>query len=291
MRKHLILLFLFTCTTYSFAQFNKQDMNRTSGQLKQDVLDKASVRCTYLVTQQYKDKNTGETGLLTDTLVLDAGKNGSYFGQRIVPGEESMSYKLYKWGKVKMIYSQTSVEKMNILKEQGGIYMEEKGGNKSKIYKDKKKQEVSTIDMIGTLSVYRCIEQLPPQQWTMTGDTLTVLGYLCQKATTDFGGRSYNAWFTTEVPLNDGPWKLYGLPGLILKVVSDDQVFSFEAIGIEKTKDPIAINKDSYIKSTPRQIAKIIEENRLTTKLVYIHDGSLYTGSRVEPWILQPIER
>lgn len=35
---------------------------------------------------------------------------------------------------------------------------------------------------------------------------------MTQKATCDFAGRKWIAWFTTEIPIQDGPYKFYGLP-------------------------------------------------------------------------------
>lgn len=49
-------------------------------------------------------------------------------------------------------------------------------------------------------------------------DSLSILDYKCIKATTRFRGRDYTAWVTKELPINDGPWKFYGLPGLILQI-------------------------------------------------------------------------
>lgn len=73
--------------------------------------------------------------------------------------------------------------------------------------------------------------------WKMTNETDTILGLPCTKAVTDYGGRHYEAWFTSEVPINDGPYVFRGLPGLILKVIDDQGWYNFTATNIitEKT--------------------------------------------------------
>jgi len=43
-------------------------------------------------------------------------------------------------------------------------------------------------------------------------DTLTVAGYVCQKATCLFRGRDYTAWFSNDIPISNGPWKFGGFP-------------------------------------------------------------------------------
>lgn len=79
-------------------------------------------------------------------------------------------------------------------------------------------------------------EEIPIQNWTILNDTLTVCGYLCQKATCDFRGRSYAAWFTMDIPIDNGPWKFGGLPGLILKVYDSNHLYNFECVKIENAK-------------------------------------------------------
>lgn len=72
-------------------------------------------------------------------------------------------------------------------------------------------------------------------QWALVPDsTAEVLGYNCMMAETDYHGRHWTAWFTTDIPLGYGPWKLHGLPGLILKAEADGG-FSFTATGLQKT--------------------------------------------------------
>lgn len=54
--------------------------------------------------------------------------------------------------------------------------------------------------------------------WKLYNEVQTIANFKCHKATTNFRGRKYEVWYTTEVPVNFGPWKFNGLPGLILKV-------------------------------------------------------------------------
>ena len=70
--------------------------------------------------------------------------------------------------------------------------------------------------------------------WNILSDTSTISNILTYKATCRYGGRDWIAWFTTEIPVSDGPYKFSGLPGLILKLESDDGDYIFSIIGIEK---------------------------------------------------------
>jgi len=67
--------------------------------------------------------------------------------------------------------------------------------------------------------------------WLVTQDKSIINGYNCQRATTFFGGRSWEVWFTKEIPISDGPYKFCGLPGLIIQANDSkkDYVFSLSA--------------------------------------------------------------
>lgn len=65
--------------------------------------------------------------------------------------------------------------------------------------------------------------------WSIKDDYKTILGYNCQKATLDFRGRNYTAYFTFEIPFNTGPWKFSGLPGTILEIKEENDVFNIVA--------------------------------------------------------------
>ena len=69
---------------------------------------------------------------------------------------------------------------------------------------------------------------------TMQRDTVRRL------ATSDFRGRHWTAWFATDIPVSDGPWKLGGLPGLILEAYDKGHQYTFTAVGLERVaEEPI----------------------------------------------------
>ena len=72
---------------------------------------------------------------------------------------------------------------------------------------------------------YEGSEPTPDIVWTLTDDTLTVSGYLCQTATCNFRGVAWHVWYTEEIPSSAGPWRLRGLPGLIIKAESEAHTF------------------------------------------------------------------
>lgn len=82
-------------------------------------------------------------------------------------------------------------------------------------------------------------EPIPRIDWTISDESDSLLDYKCYKATTFFRGRHYIAWFTPDIPVNVGPWKFTGLPGLILKIRDDKNFFQWTCIAIEQKKEPI----------------------------------------------------
>ncbi|MGC8865191.1 MAG: GLPGLI family protein [Bacteroidales bacterium] len=88
--------------------------------------------------------------------------------------------------------------------------------------------------------------------WEITVDTMTILGYTVQKALVSYRGRRWEAWFAPAIPLNNGPYKFMGLPGLILKMNDTKNYFVFEAISMEnpKPEDFIGLQDENFINVT-----------------------------------------
>jgi len=84
------------------------------------------------------------------------------------------------------------------------------------------------------INSYLIEESMPAINWKIENDTASFGGLHCQKATTHFKGRDYIAWFCPDLPFHSGPWKLNGLPGVIVDAhdTKNEVVFKFD--GVEK---------------------------------------------------------
>lgn len=110
------------------------------------------------------------------------------------------------------------------------------------------------------------------QDWTITDEEKEIGGYLCQKATTTFKGRDYTAWFTNELPLPYGPWKLHGLPGLILSANDARGEVSFAYAAFDTLTETKAIEPPAYaLRSTKKDLDKL--------KKIFKDDPSGYQSS------------
>lgn len=112
---------------------------------------------------------------------------------------------------------------------------------------------------------FKYTEELEKPNWEiLSGDTL-IYDYPCLKAQTKFRGRTWTVWFTQAIPVNDGPWKLWGLPGLILSAWESDGFFSFKCVGITQPKEKLLkkMGHNKYITCSPKQFADLIKEKWL----------------------------
>lgn len=70
-------------------------------------------------------------------------------------------------------------------------------------------------------------------EWEIKGKTKKIGEFTAQKAVGEFRGREYTVWFTEEIPLPYGPWKLFGLPGLILETEDSEKMFEIKFVSIK----------------------------------------------------------
>ncbi|WP_077416788.1 GLPGLI family protein [Chryseobacterium sp. JV274] len=78
------------------------------------------------------------------------------------------------------------------------------------------------------------VQDARKQEWKIYSDKAEIGGFKVQKAIGDFAGRKWTAWFTTDLPIQDGPYKFHGLPGLIVKLEDASHTHSFKLKGNKK---------------------------------------------------------
>lgn len=120
------------------------------------------------------------------------------------------------------------------------------GRMKDKLYKNHSENKITTRTSL--LGAYTYDEPYDSPKWVLHNNTKTIVGYPCKKATTTFRGREYEVWYTTRIPISDGPWKFKGLPGLILSAKDSKGEVFFDIQSITKPKETKYIykNKDGH---------------------------------------------
>ena len=126
------------------------------------------------------------------------------------------------------------------------FYPNEKGGgsvysglpatkNGSQVYTNNKKDSVWSSFLRGGLQFMR--EKKIKINWKLENETKKIGPFICNKAITKYRGRDYTAWYTKQIPVAYGPWKLQGLPGLILEAYDANKeiYYSFKSIDYPST--------------------------------------------------------
>lgn len=86
--------------------------------------------------------------------------------------------------------------------------------------------------------------------WKISSEQEKIGSYNTQKATTSFGGREWTAWFTTDIPFQEGPYKFHGLPGLIVKIEDESKDYSWELKANKKIPN---YEEESYAEKLQKQ--------------------------------------
>ena len=197
---------------------------------REPVLDRAHMKCLYRYIYTF---DTLKNELRDDLLILQIGKEVS----------KCYSYYTFQCDSLRRTPDGAKVwsELFRRAIEKDGIYGDFPHVRMSTyVYKNYPTGQMAITDRI-SLQDYCYVDSLHTQTWTMGDSTREVLGYTCQQAMADFRGRRWTAWFATDIPISDGPWKLGGLPGLILEAYDEGQQHVFTAVGLERVKDELII--------------------------------------------------
>lgn len=70
-------------------------------------------------------------------------------------------------------------------------------------------------------------DTLFPMKWDLKNEKKMIDSLGCYKATAFYKGRNYVAWYCPQILIPDGPWKLGGLPGLIIEAYDETKQIQF----------------------------------------------------------------
>jgi GLPGLI family protein len=126
---------------------------------------------------------------------------------------------------------------------------------------------------------YLVEDKLPVINWKVGTDTKTIGDFKCQQATGMYAGRTYTVWFTPDLPFRNGPWKLNGLPGLILeaKDATGDVAFTFSAFTKADSGQVTTFNKTRLITTSQKALDRVREafdENPVASMQAQLPAGS-----------------
>ena len=204
---------------------------------QENVLDNAYLKCQYEYIWK-QDTLSGKSR--DDLLILKVGENlskcYSYYSNEVdslmaLPNGDEIAMKMIS----------DAMKSDDFMK---GLYPHKR--LKTYIYKNYPQGNITVTDGL-SMQDFIYEDGLNAQQWEIKDSTKTILDYLCQMAACNFRGREWTAWFTTDIPVSDGPWKFGGLPGLIMEAYDKGNQYVFTIVGLQKLESEPIIFRESYL--------------------------------------------
>ncbi|MGF7081585.1 GLPGLI family protein [Mucilaginibacter sp. UYCu711] len=130
------------------------------------------------------------------------------------------------------------------------------------------------------ITPYLIEEPMPVINWKISTDTMTIGSMHCQKATGHFKGRDYTAWFTTEVPFHAGPWKLSGLPGLIVEAYDTNKEVVFKFDNMEEAKPFVKGTEAPAAPGTPKLVMFGMENANTDPNVIAVPTDAVKTTEK-----------
>ncbi|MCS6795782.1 MAG: GLPGLI family protein [Raineya sp.] len=144
-------------------------------------------------------------------------------------------------------------------------------------YPTNQKLTFFTHNLPGKAFMYE--EDYPLFQWQMTEETQNIKGYLCKKAVTHFRGRTWEVWYTLDIPTPFGVWKFYGLPGLVVLAKDSKNHFTFELIGLKRL--PANYEMITHYEGEPIAFSKITHKKYMQELKKYLEDPIGYMSAAI----------
>ena len=212
----------------------------------QELTDKFKYKATYDLTWQIDSTNS--ESIQNETMVLFIGDEISRFSSE---GQ-------YIADSIKEAYKDRERTQQSFNEMRSKMPM---SALNFYVFKRQNSAQVSFTEKI-VRDNYRYIQDIDDLNWEILPETKEVAGFVAQKAKASFSGRDYTAWFTTEIPISEGPYKFRGLPGLILEISDNDDYYTFKLNGFKELNDEISIEFDpeDYLEVSRERFLQIKQE-------------------------------
>ncbi len=207
-------------------------------------------------------------------MMLSLGKSSS----RFCPVTEYQSFKRFKESARQPVVVSAAPPKVVM---GGPLLLTGKSGEaeyREQIMKDFTMKKLDKAAMIGMKFFLVSAAPIPGIKWEIKNEQKVLLGYSCQYAVGHWAGREYRVWFTTELPFQDGPWVLNGLPGLILEAVDSKNEVSFKATSLTKNTHAEELVESVYPYG---ECIEIKEKDYRRAMALFVKDPEAYSSAQV----------
>lgn len=233
----------------------------------QEIVDHAQYRAVYNFSYKTKPDQTGFAK--TDLMYLDIGQKVTKFYSRYEQIRDSIVSAGLKSG----------LSTAEISKTMKGL----KKGSNAAYYQYFQLQKTTVVPVYLSFGFIYDEEQQSPK-WEIHQDKILIYDYHCTKASANYLGRKWIVYYTSEIPFNQGPWKLWGLPGLIVQAQDSEHIFEFKLDGFELIKTPTPIIF-TYTRNNGAEYKKITKQEAVTYEKKFYNDFfssiRLLTGKEV----------
>ncbi len=244
------LLYIISVLILSFFHISSTTLKAQYFDFPYQVLDSFNLKITYSIA--WKEDTNNLERIRSEKMILMVGNEISKF----------MSKNFYEY---KVIGREA---------EREGRLQEFRDRNEYQNYRTRFSYQILKNYPKGSYSYYNKVlpdflqysEPFEVFQWELLDKTDSIGGYSAQKAHCNYGGREWIAWYTNSIPINDGPYKFWGLPGLIIKIYDKHEHYVFELNGIER------YDKYFDIELEEREWIKTSRENFLKAEQNFRHD-------------------
>ena len=122
------------------------------------------------------------------------------------------------------------LEKGEVVQEDGTIFIKTRGSKLPQYYLNKLDGGFYFDEIFYDTHLF--VKDSIDHKWNLTNETKKINGFICEKANGKFRGREFTAWFTNDIKTPFGPWKLFGLPGLIIEAYDNNGFIKISATNI-----------------------------------------------------------